>query len=58
MAEITIADILSIALENLPSLEVQQAMLDEIEQLKQQGLSEGLAVKTVFGNNNPINKAH
>lgn len=58
MAQIDIADILSIAFKNLPSLYMQKAIVEEIEILKKQGYSEAQAVKRVFENNPIGNKAH
>ena len=40
MAEIDITDVLNVALENLPSKDVQQAMLDEVKQRMGSGESE------------------
>jgi hypothetical protein len=58
MAEIDITDVLNLALENLPSKDVQQAMLDEVKQRMESGESEALAFYNVFGNNSPLNNTH
>ncbi len=41
-------DVMNIELTNLPSLEQQKAMVEEIERLKATGLSEAEALKLVF----------
>ncbi len=58
MAEIDISDVLNLALKNLPSKDIQQAMLDEVKQRMESGESEELVIHNVFGNNSPLNKAH
>jgi|GEM_PF-1789263 len=58
MAEIDIWDVLNLALKNLPSKDIQQAMLDEVKQRMESGESEELAIHNVFSNNSPLNKAH
>lgn len=37
MAEIDISDVLNLALKNLPSKDIQQAMLDEVKQRMENG---------------------
>lgn len=58
MAEIDISDVLNLALKNLPSKDIQQAMIDEVKQRMESGESEELAIHNVFGSNSPLNKAH
>lgn len=58
MAELNISDVLNIAFKNLPSKDVQQTMLDEVQERINNGESEELAIHTVFGNNSPLNKQH
>lgn len=58
MAELNISDVLNIALKNLPSKDVQQAMLDEVKERINKGESDELAIHNVFGNNSPLNKQH
>ncbi len=52
------SDVLNLALKNLPSKDIQQAMLDEVKQRMENGESEELAIHNVFSNNSPLNKAH
>jgi len=58
MAEIDISEVLNLALKNLPSKGVQQAMLDEVNERMNNGESEEFAIHNVFGNNSPLNKQH
>jgi hypothetical protein len=58
MAELNISDVLNIALKNLPSKDVQQAMLEEVKERINKGESDELAIHNVFGNNSPLNKQH
>ncbi len=58
MAELNISDLLNMALNNLPSKDVQQAMIDEVKERISKGESEELAIHNVFGNNSPLNKQH
>ena len=58
MTERDIKDVLTIVLKNLPSVNVQKAVVDEIERLKRKGYSEHYAINCVFENNNFANKAH
>ncbi len=52
--KINIDDILNISLENVPPIEVQEAMVDEIERLVAEGKSQGEAYKLVCGDD-PLN---
>jgi hypothetical protein len=58
MAELDISAVLNLALKNLPSKNVQQAMLDEVKKRINKGESEELAIHNVFDNNSPLNKQH
>lgn len=58
MAELNISDVLNMAIKNLPSKDVQQAMLDEVKERINKGESDELAIHNVFGNNSPLNKQH
>ncbi len=49
-----VVDALSEMLENRPSPEVQQAMVDEIERLKAEGKPETEAVRLVFQHNQQL----
>ena len=51
MAEIDLEGVFSVLLKNLPSVERQQAVLDEVERLKLTGLTEEQAIRLVFDNN-------
>ena len=58
MAEIDISDVLNLALKNLPSKDIQRAILDEVKQCMESGESEELEIHNIFSNNSPLNKAH
>jgi hypothetical protein len=58
MAEIDIEDVTNTVIKNIPSKDVQQAMLDEVKQRMESGESEAHALYNVFGNNSPLNKIH
>ena len=58
MAELDISDVLNLVLKNLPSKDVQQAMLEDVNKRMNNGESEELAIHNVFGNNSPLNKQH
>lgn len=53
-----IDELLNISLNNLPSIEAQRAIADEIEQLKAQGLSEAQVLLLVFNHNPFGTKSH
>jgi len=46
---IDLGDILSIVLNNMPDIEVQKAMIDEVQSLIKKGSNERMAVARVFG---------
>ncbi len=48
MAEIDISEVLNLALKNLPSKDIQQAMLDEVKQRMESGESEELELYKLF----------
>jgi uncharacterized protein YoaH (UPF0181 family) len=54
----TAGDVADLDLGEPPSLEVQQAMLDEIARLMAGGISEAEAVRLVMTNNSPTKSGH
>lgn len=58
MHKIELKDVLNMAVKNLPSTQVQEAMLVEIKRLQAQGLSEEMAVSLLFNTNPTGQKQH
>lgn len=58
MEDLHVIDLLGLVFECAPSVDVQKAMVDAVQELIEQGVSQQLALSIVFDNNNPFNKLH
>lgn len=58
MEDLHVIDLLGLVFECASSVDVQKAMVDAVQELIEQGVSQQLALSIVFDNNNPLNKLH